>query len=354
MDNDSKLPAISDKQVLDYAYISADNDKGDAWTGDDAGDDDGDNLIHIVVKRSARVEVPCLELSIERGATVMDLKTLIQDELADESPCLVVPVERQRLIFQGRMLTDNDQSLADDVKMKLDQVNYVHLAPLPKGATPTTRKQSENKVSTPTQRRQQRRRASRRSERTFNPYTVPPTTRRQPSASSIPNTPPIHMGPNRSLHELAGLQLNPLLCESSRIPPPPFTLGTEDQLHRPPVPPVVPPSVLSMDTVFGLGGAGRHDLAVTDTDQAILQDTQAILPFCRLLPRNLNQIVAGGVQADRLNVEETIVILDELSRRSASLSQSLRLATQAQPQVLSVQNTIPLTMQGIGLPLGHF
>lgn len=325
MDEDSKLPAR--KQV----EVSFDNVDSREWSPDE-----DENVLHVVVKRTGMAETPCLELTIERDATVMNLKRLIQDELADESPCLMVPVERQRLIFQGKMLTNDEHSLLDDLRMKPEKVNYVHLAPLPKGATPSVRKRTENK-SAASQR--QRMRGSRRAQRAFNPYNI----------SALRNTPdPMNVSSSSSsaaaeLQELS--RVNQWLCD--RYAP---RAGVFDgQLGRPSLAgllqqPSPSSSTLRMDTVLGLS----RPLGETPT-----RDVNSILSLCQLLPRSLSHQLAPTRTPYADHVNETIVLLDEMSQRCASLSSSLRSNRQNNNSNID-SNSLPVGLQGIHLPLGYF
>lgn len=107
---------------------------------DDAvGSDDEEELMTVIVKMVGNTEDT--ELFVSQDASVLDLKTSIHEELA-------LPAERQRLIFSGRMLSNDDDFLVDDVKMLVDAPNYIHLAPIPERAAGepniTRRTQNEN------------------------------------------------------------------------------------------------------------------------------------------------------------------------------------------------------------------
>lgn len=79
-------------------------------------------MIQVVVKTVGLTEN--LKVSVSQDASVRDLKQQITQRLD-------LPGERQRLIYSGRMLNNNQDRLVDDVNMTLDGTNYVHLAPLP-------------------------------------------------------------------------------------------------------------------------------------------------------------------------------------------------------------------------------
>lgn len=94
----------------------------------------------------------CLTLKdVDPDTTVIELKQRIYDELAASTRGVAtaievaVPVERQRLIYMGRMLTVDRDRLGSDVKMKPGSAAYVHLVPIPKGKKPSARKRGENK-----------------------------------------------------------------------------------------------------------------------------------------------------------------------------------------------------------------
>jgi len=357
MEDDSKLPAALTKQVEDYPGYG---DTHHRDLGDSQEEDE--NVIHVVVKRTGMAESPCLELTIERDATVMNLKTLIQDELADESPCLMVPVERQRLIYQGRMLINNDHGLLDDVKMKPDKVNYVHLAPLPKGATPTLRKRNENKVVVsssihhPRHQQQQRLRSARRAQRAFTPYRI----------SSVRNTlpdPAVVVSSSSATEGLRDLTtMNRLLCTGSRLSPQLTQMGLGSRLNAPSLAGLVhhSPALHHAETL--LGGLPPPQELLGDATTAEVRDMSTILSLCHLLPSSLSQHLAptsrglyGAASAD-----ETIVLLDEMSQRCASLSSSLRANRSSNNTTTNTTSSInrpaavAMGLQGIGLPLGYF
>ena len=109
--DDFKLPAFCPQQDENNSHT----DDEVVFDEDESHNDVG--LLQIAVKRIGNGQVACLDFSIEENATVLDLKLLIQDELADDSPTLIVPLERQRLIFAGKMLTNNNMTLLEEVKM---------------------------------------------------------------------------------------------------------------------------------------------------------------------------------------------------------------------------------------------
>jgi hypothetical protein len=95
-------------------------------------------MLHIVVKIVGNGEGDVLDLKVDHSASVLNLKHLIADALKHGNN--TVPVDRQRLVFFGRMLRDNDELLGEKgVKMKTESINYVHLSPLPEGSKPSRR-----------------------------------------------------------------------------------------------------------------------------------------------------------------------------------------------------------------------
>mmetsp|Transcript_37747 Transcript_37747/g.55616 ORF Transcript_37747/g.55616 Transcript_37747/m.55616 type:complete len:860 (-) Transcript_37747:178-2757(-) len=80
----------------------------------------------------------------------------------EKKKTIVIPVERQRLIYRGRMLNKNREKLGRDLKMKMGSEEigiYVHLVPLPEGKTASKRRPEENKSgsrSTPSTQSRQR------------------------------------------------------------------------------------------------------------------------------------------------------------------------------------------------------
>ena len=95
-------------------------------------DKDFRTTLQIVVKRVGKGDGDVLCLEVDADASVLDLKTRISEQLAARND--QVPVERQRLVYFGRMLRDNEQTLGESgVKMQAEAVNYVHLSPLPEG-----------------------------------------------------------------------------------------------------------------------------------------------------------------------------------------------------------------------------
>jgi hypothetical protein len=109
---------------------------------------DRSKLLEIVVKRVGKGESDVLSLHVDPNASVLDLKTQISQELASKDNDETVPVDRQRLVYFGRMLRDNEEVLgSDSIKMKLEVTNYVHLSPLPEGAKPSPRSTSASRES---------------------------------------------------------------------------------------------------------------------------------------------------------------------------------------------------------------
>lgn len=296
---DSKLPPSSLQQNRGRRATSFDS----ILTEDELLPEE--ELIQIVVKRTGGSEAPCLELSIEKSATVLNLKTLIQDELADESPVLMVPVQRQRLLFSGKMLTDNDLKLVDDIKMRPDKVNYIHLAPLPKNIAPSARTPMENKAS----------------QRTTTP-------RRPPKGRSSRST---------RVHPYG----NFLSRRAENTPPPAATCADNNN--------GAPQSLFQL-----MLNNNHNNQAPIMMDETIVNDSNDLMPLCRVIRSNVSQIINGANSNDEhamLATEQTILLLDQLSNRSTSIARSLRanLREQRHRQLLSAQELLE-----DGLPWGTY
>jgi hypothetical protein len=267
----------------------------------------------------------------------MDLKTLIQDELADESPCLMVPVERQRLLFLGKMLTNDALKLADDIKMKVGSLNYIHLAPLPKNVLASARTPLENKSSqSSTSRRQNNR--SRRMDR---PYSMP-MRRRQDD----PTTTSTRSSTTRAF--LA--QPRPVACSSS---------SESQAFHH-----MMSPQSLfpSLDAML----VGNHNGSMLLDDAILTAASNELMPLCRVINSNVSQIIHCNSSLNNSNnnvhaaiddehtmlaTEQTILLLDQLAQRSSTLARSLRtnLREQRHLQLLSARELLE-----DGLPWGNY
>lgn len=308
MNTDCKLPASALRDQQNRGRVGRAASFDSILTEDELLPEE--ELIQIVVKRTGGSEAPCLELSIEKSATVLNLKTLIQDELADESPCLMVPVQRQRLLFSGKMLTDNELKLVDDIKMKPDKLNYIHLAPLPKNIAPSARTPMENKCQ-----RTLRRPPKSRSTRANHPYGNFLTTRRQ-SSENVP--PRAYVPPSTNT-----------MCSSADM----ATQMAPQSLFR--------PLELMLNNQAPM------------MDETILNESNDLMPLCRVIRSNVSQIINGANHDERamLATEQTILLLDQLSSRSTSLARSLRvnLREQRHRQLLSAQELLE-----DGLPWGTY
>ena len=109
--------------------------------------DDEDPRLYIIVRRVGKAENESLHLHLDSKASVLELKKKIADTLKEQEEA-DIPVERQRLIFSGKMLRDDTQSLEMDLNMKPssdedEHKHFVHLSPLPKGAAPSARTERE-------------------------------------------------------------------------------------------------------------------------------------------------------------------------------------------------------------------
>jgi hypothetical protein len=268
-------------------------------------------MIDIVVKRTGGSEAPCLELSIEKDATVLELKTLIQRELAEESPCLMVPVERQRLLFAGKMLTQDDLRLVEDINMKTGTLNYIHLAPLPKDVIPSKRTRYENKLTS-------RRHTLGRTNRTFSPYSMSVNRRRGRGPQ---------VEPSGAFLAQSGLYESPRGCR-----------GTLSDLR-----PSVVDSLSSCPSFLpALDNLPERNPGAM-TDESIAGLSSELMPLCQMIHSNVNQIVRCSQDARSLETtEHTILLLEQLSQRSSSMARSLRtnLRHQRHRQLLSVRGLL--------------
>ena len=119
-------------------YASYDDDSNNE---DEAGGEYAETPIRVAVKRVGKGDRDVLTLEVDPGTSVLDLKNLISEELAAKND--IIPVDRQRLVYFGRMLRDNNELLGgESIKMQPESINYVHLSPLPEGAKPSKRSSS--------------------------------------------------------------------------------------------------------------------------------------------------------------------------------------------------------------------
>jgi hypothetical protein len=284
--------------------------------GEDANDEE---LVQVVVKRTGAAESASLYLSMDPSATVHDLKTTIQEELANGvEPREHIPIERMRLVFSGRMLTNEGETVVSDLKMKTDAINYIHLIPIPKGAVCSLRKNSENVTS---------RRSASREQRRHHPYrtSVREHSRHEQGAVGGPDNGPVqqrnhllssHLNLSslmthahlQALHQHQAVQ-GPLPGESTSRQ----LASLEGMLHQ-------------MPTVDVVRASGVENLIMLQ--QALLQDVNDLIPHCHNLSNLLNRLAyENTVQTD---VRSAIEQLKLLSHRSMILSLSLRSLLQGQ------------------------
>lgn len=302
-------------------------------------------MIKIIIKRvgSSRAEDSSLELFVSQEASVLDLKRKIAGELAVQKNEEQVPVERQRLIFAGRLLVD-DHSLVDDVKMTVDLPNYVHLAPIPEGVEPSNRRSIENAGSSVARRPSRARgrgilrppsREFRRSQESPYGGAIDSLLSRLRSEDSRRSSEPArssHDSASRAAlqqlfySQLSGarqtaslptdVSMNPMFCQE-------HVLITA-------IPTVMPVSqvVLSLDS----SSLGINQGPGVDTGRDVWQRTNELLPLARVLPEQLiRSLTTAGSNSDHLwelryqtELEETATLLDQVAQRGAELSSSLR------------------------------
>ena len=137
MDQDHDRPTCSSDEAVTVDQLEeCDEDNLDEHSVSSSPLVDEDEHLEIVVKRVGKGDNDVLSLRLDPTKTVFDLKCQIQ-EITQKNKDLI-PVERQRLVYFGRMLRDNEELLGSDgVKMKPEVTNYIHLSPLPDGATPS-------------------------------------------------------------------------------------------------------------------------------------------------------------------------------------------------------------------------
>jgi hypothetical protein len=90
------------------------------------------NLLDIVVKVVSKGDSTPINMKIATSTTVLNLKQSIMERAG-------ISIERQRLIFFGKLLDDNAKRLygpTNSINMKLGTKNFVHLSPLPPNQQP--------------------------------------------------------------------------------------------------------------------------------------------------------------------------------------------------------------------------
>jgi hypothetical protein len=132
---DLRIECSSSSSSSDEGQWSEDEKLDTSISDKKARDSTSEAMLRIVVKKVGKGDGDVLSLEVNPSASVLDLKSLISEQLAAKDDR--VSVERQRLIYFGRMLLDNEQTLGSSgIKMKPETINYVHLSPLPEGAKP--------------------------------------------------------------------------------------------------------------------------------------------------------------------------------------------------------------------------
>lgn len=336
--NESSSVTARSDEVRTYSDSAKDMDENGKSNSDQEG------VMKIIIKRVGNsMEDASLELLVSQEASVLDLKKRITEELADQkNDC--VPVERQRLIFSGRLLVDDD-SLVADVKMMVDSPNYVHLAPIPDGLGPSNRRNNENAGLSVARRPSLSHgrgtsRELRRSQES--PYGLIESLieRRRSEDSRYGSEHVRRVYEHESASRAALLQhffysqvsaarqeanltsdyaVHPMICQE------PMLLAA--------IPAVIPVSQLVL-------GPLRLDAGIMGIDQGLGDDLgrdiwrriNELLPLCRVMPEQLiRSLTTVGSDSDHLaelhyqtELEQTASVLDQVAQRGAELSSSLR------------------------------
>ena len=355
---------VTPNRAATRAYDADDDETSD----DESASDFNVGMIRVVVKMPTAA-AENLELSVSQEASVLDLKKRITEELAIKSND-VVPVERQRLIFSGRMLTNNDDFLVDDINMSLHSPNYLHLAPLPQGVEPSHRRRHENAAASSDEERRPpltRSRATRhlntrdlrRSQ--ASPYGLhseatrsgqhrrPRHSQSQTTRPQLPNIPVYDTSIQPAAFPAAGLSVRPMYCQEQPVFFAAQPIGFADALAlSASLEAVTVPVATAMVSPLALDatpmGLSSQVLA-EDIRRDIWRRTNEILPLCRVLPDQLiRSIAASGFNPDRLQelrhraeLDDTATLLEQVAQRSYALANSLRGLTFARHRAAASQ-----------------
>jgi hypothetical protein len=325
-------------------------------------------MIKIIVKIVGEAED--LELSIPDFATVLDLKEEISEKLiASDSSKKDLPVHRQRLIFGGRMLHDDD-FLLDDVKMKLDRPNHVHLAPIPRRVVAPGSQQrnqgassvysEEGSPHSPSGGRPLRRLRSRELRRSqVSPYGSPAA--RQPSSALLRRY--LDSVAETEEEDRSPLPINhaPFIGGSgyAAVASAPFVSPVQSMLCREPAMfdsatqlrfadavarsldnvssaslPAVAPHLTSEDIARALGVINSRDIAVVAERDALVL-TSELLPRCRILSQQLSRFLSPYPAMNHVELEDTVALLELVAHQGLGLASSLRQVAIARQQTVA-------------------
>jgi hypothetical protein len=303
---------------------------------------DSPKALQIVVKRVGNGEGDFLTLEVDPGASVLDLKNLISAELAAKNDR--VPIDRQRLVYFGRMLRDNNELLlGKGIKMQAESINYVHLSPLPEGAKPSKRSNAsptsgEQDLTESLESRLERARRlgaaarERRRRRRAAPYESARRRRggeeAQTSASQPQEEPGLFAFTTAS--DLLHVPLS-----SSQV----FTLPVRHA--APPVfsslqslSPLVQMSHLSATVAAASRGArAATSLANSHLMEQVRRTSTDLVPSMALLGSQLRRLGASHIldfSGDH-NVYETLSVLDRVSQDTSALAVALRTMAETSP-----------------------
>ena len=293
-------------------------------------------VFQIVVKRVGSGDGDTLTLNLDQGSSVLDLKNTIQKELAAIND--QVPVDRQRLVFYGRMLRDNEELLGGKgIKMRTESINYVHLSPLPEGAKPSKRTSisavltEEDSASLEARLLRAHRLGNaareRRRLRRAQPY-EPTRNRRRGDVHRL-NVREHIQAEESHAQELASAVALAASSEQTNLhfsPPPVFTLPIRDRtapVLETPSSPLSQISRLSVAMASSIREAQVTTLLANShlMNQVRSSSTDLLSSMEHLEPRLL-RIRAANISRD--SVDETIRLLDRASRETNALAMALR------------------------------
>jgi hypothetical protein len=348
-DHEGMESSSSDSEV----YESSDEQSCKNYIGDEFAGDSPSKRLQIVVKQVGKRERDMLNLKIDPSASVLDLKTLISEELSAKNDR--VPVDRQRLVYFGRMLLDNEEVLGSKgIKMQTEKPNYIHLSPLPAGAKPSKRSnrsclspssavevatsslQSEleraRRFGAAARERGRRRRRSR-------PYPLNALARTaQGGSSSIYGEDPHPSDPQPQ-------EPHPFSF-SSHSAPASISLSSSHALHLPPglgapsmFSQLLPSSPLpSLALSASVAAATRASLI-----ERARQTSADLIPCLTSLQAQLRRIgESPGLDGlDEHEVFETVHSLDRVSREAGALAMAFRTIQTSPPVVTSLPRGMP-------------